>query len=464
MRRLLDAAAERVIDHVLSLPEQAAGYVEGGSDLAAELREPLPEQGDPVDDVLDLLFDRAIPKSFNTAGPGYLAYVPGGGLFHTAIADFIADAVNRYTGVWVAAPGLVQLETNVIRWLAEIVGLPPGSGGYLSSGGSLANFSAVVAARCDRLPENFLAGTIYASDQIHHSIVKAAGLAGFPGANIRIVASDDRFRLRIDELAQLVDADRAAGATPFLVAASAGTTNSGAVDELPAIADLCERERLWMHVDAAYGGFFCLTERGRRVLRGIERADSVVLDPHKGLFLPYGTGCLLVRKVSTLERAHRYGADYMPPMLDDPEHVDLCNVSPELSRAFRGLRVWLPLKLLGVDTFRRALDEKLDLARYAADRLRTLPDIEIVAEPELSLVAFRWRPPAAPEAVIDDLNHRLIETVNAKQRVWITGTKLSGRFTVRLCILSFRTHSDRVDAALEDLVTAIDELEGSWLT
>ncbi|MDH3368596.1 MAG: aminotransferase class I/II-fold pyridoxal phosphate-dependent enzyme, partial [Gemmatimonadota bacterium] len=252
---MVDAAMERIAAHVDSLPVQPSHHLEGAAALARALEEPLPERGSSLDELLHTLFNRAVPTSFNTAGPGYLAYIPGGGLLHSAVADLIADAVNRYTGVWLAAPGLVQLETNVLQWLAEIVGFPASALGVLTSGGSLANFSAVVTARVDRLPEDFLDGTMYVSDQAHHSVVKAATLAGFPQRNVRIVPSDERFRMRLDALGAAIAKDRRAGYRPFMVVASAGTTNTGAVDDLRGLADLAATEHLWYHVDAAYGGF-----------------------------------------------------------------------------------------------------------------------------------------------------------------------------------------------------------------
>ena len=459
MRSLLDAVRDRVVEHVTSLPAQPSADVADGAGLARELFEPeAPEAGIPATEILDLLFDRAIPKSFNTAGPGYLAYIPGGGIFAAAVADLISDVTNRYVGIWQAAPALVQLETNVVRWLCRLVGLPPGSSGYLTTGGSLATFTAVVAARREKLPADFLKGTLYVSEQTHHAVTKAASLAGFPPENVHAIPTDERFRIRLDLLAERVAADRDDGLVPFFVCGNAGTTNTGAVDDLGALADLTARERLWMHVDAAYGGFFLLTERGRAAMAGIERADSVVLDPHKGLFLPYGTGALLVREAEVLRRAHAAGADYLPQLQEDPGFVDYCEISPELSRAFRGLRVWLPLKLHGLGAFRRNLDEKLDLARHATRQLKTMPGIEIVAEPQLSIVAFRLVRPGLDAKALDRLNRDLIEQVNARKRVYLSGTILAGAFVLRICVLSFRTHLERLQEGLEDLRAAIREI------
>ncbi len=418
----------------------------------------MPEAGVGLDEALRVLFDRATPTGYNTAGPGYLAYIPGGGIFAAALADLIADSVNRYVGVWAAAPGMVQLEQNVVRWLCDIVGYPDTAGGLLASGGSLAGFSAIVAARRDRLPEDFLSGTIYASDQTHHAVAKAAILAGFPARCVREVPTDGQFRMRVDALARLVAEDREAGLRPFMVVGNAGTTNTGAVDDLEAIADLAERQALWFHVDAAYGGFFMLTERGRQTMQGIARADSVVLDPHKGLFLPYGTGAVVVREPEALRRAHEADAAYMPIMQDEADFVDYCAVSPELSRPFRGLRVWLPFKLVGASTFRAYLDEKLDLAHWAAERLRELPGIELVA-PELSLLAFRYARPGLGREELNRLNRDLIGRINARQRIYLTGTTTKGDFLIRICVLSFRTHRKRMEEGMADIEDAVRELD-----
>ena len=461
LRLLLDDAVRRVVLHIGSLPSQPADGTggAGASALARALieREP-PEEGTEAGPLLDLLFEKAIPASFNNAGPGFLAYIPGGGQPYAAAADLIASAVNRYVGVFAPAPALVQLETNVIRWFARAVGYPRSAGGFLTSGGSLANFSAVVAARHERLPEDFLKGTLYVSDQGHHCIRKAALLAGFPAANVREIPSDGEFRMRLDALADRVARDRAEGLTPFLVAASAGTTNTGAVDDLDALAGFAEKEGLWLHADAAYGGFFALTARGRSALSGLPRADSIVLDPHKGLFMPYGSGCLLVKDPGALRRSHSVSAHYMPGMQDDPDSVDFCEISPELSRNFRGLGIWLALKLCGLAAFRASLDEKLDLAREAVEAVRAIPGMTIVAEPQLSLFAFRLAVRGASREEMNRLNRDLMDRVNARQRVLLTGTLLGEEFAIRMCILSFRTHADRVRMALEDLREAAQEV------
>jgi aromatic-L-amino-acid decarboxylase len=463
MRALIDAAARRIVEYIESLPHQPSADTEGGVELARSLVEPLPQTGRPYEELLDLLFEQVVTKGFGTAGPGYLAYIPGGGIFHSAVADLVADSVNRYAGVFAAAPGLAQIEATVVRWFCEIVGYPETARGILTSGGSLANFSALVTARRERLPEDFLSGVIYVSDQTHHSVEKAAMLAGFPEGSVRSVPSDASFRLRLDALAKAVSKDRAAGRRPFFVVGNAGTTNTGAVDDLDGLADFCERENLWLHVDAAYGGFFLLTDAGRAIMKGISRANSIVLDPHKGLFLPYGTGSLLVRDGDALRRAHALSADYMPAMQDDPDLPDFNLLSPELSRGWRGLRVWLPFQMHGIGPFRRNLEEKLALTRWATEELRAIPDVEIVAEPQLSIVAFRLARPELPVAAENEWNRAFLAAINARKRVYLTGTMLGERFVLRICVLSFRTHLDRMRDGLDDVRAAAEETRSRGL-
>lgn len=467
MRRLVDEAMDRIVSHIESLPQQPAQNVEGATEFARTLIEPLPQNGEPYGKLLDQLFDELIPRSFNAAGPGYLAYIPGGGIFHSAVADLIADAVNRYVGVCAAAPALAQIEANVVRWLCEIVGYPaagsshpgrPLPGGVLTPGGSLANFIAIVTARKEMLGDEFAKAMLYCSEQVHHSFQKAASLAGFPAANIREIAVDATFRMRTDALEQQIRRDRGNGMTPFLVAGSAGTTGTGAVDDLQRIGEIARANRMWFHVDGAYGALFAMTERGRKRFRGMEQADSIILDPHKTLFLPFGTGAVLVRDAMTLRRAHSSHASYLPAMQEEDELVDFCEISPELSRDFRGLRAWLPLKMFGIGPFRQQLDEKLDLIAVMTEALRGIEGIEIVAEPQLTICAFRLVKQGLTATELNELNRDLLARINARKRVMLTPTVLDGRFVIRVCIVSHRTHRDRIDMAIEDVRAAVGEV------
>jgi aromatic-L-amino-acid decarboxylase len=443
LRGVLAAAVDYVLGFLDRLPQAAVSDMTDVATVLADeaVRRPPPADGRPFAELLAVL-DRAAGLGLNTASPGYLAFVPGSGLVSAAIADLLADVLNRYTGVAFAAPGLVALETDVLRWLAGVFGFPSRFGGLVTTGASMATLSAVITARSVMMPENFLAGRLYVTEQAHQSVVKAALLAGLPRSSVRVVPVDAGLRMDPDALQAAVAADRATGRQPFLVAATAGTTNTGVVDPLPAIADVARDERLWLHIDAAYGGFFQLTERGRQRLRGIERADSLVLDAHKGLFLPFGTGMLLVRDGDLLRRAH---ASDPAPYLQDIQGIDLPDFGeygPELTRPFRGLRLWLPLHLHGVAAFRNALDEKLDLAAHAYQRLAADPLFDVPFAPELSTVAFRLRRGDTAE---------LLRRVNAEQRVFLSSTSIDGRYTGRICVLNHRTDRARVDAAIDAL-------------
>lgn len=441
MRALTAAAADALARFVERLPEAPSADLDGAAELAERLYAERPgERGVPLAEALATI-EAAAAKAIDTAGPGYLAYIPGGGLFTAALGDLLAGGFNRYTGMSQMAPPMAAIEASVVAWLCEQFDLPAGARGVLTSGGSMANLSAVVAART-RLGEDFADGTVYVTDQAHHSVAKAARIAGFPERALRLVPRDAQLRMEPAALAELIAADRAAGLRPCLVVGSAGTTNTGAIDPLPELAAIAREAGAWFHVDGAYGGFFRLTERGRERLAGIERADSITLDPHKGMFLPYGTGSLLARDGEALRRAHSRSASYLQDIAgsDLPDFADL---SPELSRANRGLRVWLPLRLHGVAAFRAALDEKLDLARLVWERLSAVEELELPWEPPLSTVAFRLRDGD------DAANRALLERINGSRRVFLSSTVIDGRLWLRISILSHRTHRDRIEEAIE---------------
>jgi aromatic-L-amino-acid/L-tryptophan decarboxylase len=461
MRAMGEAALGYLIGFIHGLDDAPAQNTDGALEIAGRLREAPPETGGDFDRLFADV-QEAVAHTFEYSGPGYLAYIPGGGLFTAALADFIAQGVNRYAGLWQPSPAVVQLEENVCRWLCDLFEMPAGSQGLLTTGGSMANLSAFVTARHARLGEDFLDGTYYATEQTHASNTKAAALVGFSERNLRIVPTDTELRMDPEALRRMVRVDRAAGRRPFLVAPSAGTTNTGAIDPLDDIADIAADEDLWVHVDAAYGGFFWLTERGRERFRGITRADSITLDPHKGLFLPYGTGGLVVRDGEALRDANFEGAAYLqdlPPAGELPNYNEL---SPELSRDFRGLRVWMPLKLHGVAAFREALDEKLNLATYLDAGLRQDQRLELPWSTQLTVIAFRVRDTAVggDRASQDEATRAVLERINASKRVFLSSTIVEGRYTIRACIVSHRTHRDRIDECIDIARRAVDDIVG----
>ena len=450
MADLGQAAVGFVADFIAGLDHAPASDLTA-SDLTASdplirhMRQPPAESPAGFGELLTSV-GTAAAKAVETAGPRYVAYIPGGGLFVSALAEFIARSLNRYTGLAGLAPALVALEDGVTRWLCDQFGLPETAGGLITTGGSMATLSAVVAARHRMLGEQIADGTIYLTEHTHHCLVKAARIAGLPARAIRTVPCTDDLRMDTDAVARMIARDRADGARPFLLAVNAGTTDSGTIDPLTELGRLARREDMWFHVDAAYGGFFQLTERGRSRLAGISEADSIVLDPHKGLFLPYGTGVLLVRDVAPLAAAHSGDAHYLQDLGTDggtdgglPDYGAL---GPELTREFRGLRLWLPLHLHGVAAFRAALDEKLDLAAHAYRDLAADANLELPWAPDLSTIVFRGKGGG------DDANRRLLGDINATGEAFLSSTRIRDKTTLRLCVLSHRTHREHLDPML----------------
>jgi len=459
MHAMASAVVERCVEHIVQAAQQpSCGDVDAAA-LCRSLVETAPEQGVALEPLLDSLFREWIPRSFTTIGPGYFAFIPGGGVYPAALADFIANTTNRFTGIWQAAPALVQLEANALDWLREWMGFPSDARGLFTTGGSMATFNAIVCARERYLGAEIRRGVLYTSDQAHHSVLKSAKLAGVMPDRVHAIESDASYRLRLDVLRDTIAADRAAGLTPFAVVSSAGTTNTGAVDPLDGIADVCVRERMWHHVDGAYGAFFHLCDELRTgILRGLPRADSVTLDPHKGMFLPYGTGALLVRDGAALRAAHEATAAYLPAMPHPADFYDPSQHGPELSRGFPGLRVWLSVKLYGAAAFRAAVSEKRELALDAARRVAALPGIVIDAPPDLSLFAFHLSWPGATSVEEDAATRALMDRTTRRGRVMLTGCSAHGRFLGRVCVLSFRTHQAEIDALIEDIAAAIQEI------
>jgi aromatic-L-amino-acid/L-tryptophan decarboxylase len=488
-----DSARTALIDRILQL-EEAAGALDPGIAARQELREavvgsserflrgieilkgyeevenpaigllgsPITEEGMPLADVIELLEEEVVRPGGNPASGGHLAYIPGGGIYHAALADYLAAVHNKYAGIFFTGPGPVRMENLVLRWVADLVGYPAGAGGNIASGGSIATLTAITTARdAHRLKgSDFASAVVYLTSQAHHCVEKALHIAGLREAQIRYVPIDGRFRMAPEELEKLLAEDRAAGLKPWLIVAAAGTTDTGAVDPLEEIAGIAERAGCWFHVDAAYGGFFLLTEHGRSTLRGIERADSVVLDPHKSLFLPWGAGIVLVRDGRQLVAAHgqaetatelgSYMQDAVRDALQDPGEVSPADVSPELTKPFRALRLWLPLILVGTAPFRAALEEKLLLARYFHQEIREL-GFEVGPEPDLSIVTYRWAPPGASLEACNRMNELLVDRMRQDGRIFLSSTMLDGRFTLRMVALSFRTHLRTLDLTLQIL-------------
>ena len=448
------ALGGQALDHALAFldanPDSPANN--SWSDVFAQRLEPeFTSQGRAAREVFDYLAQCVERPGFTTTSPRFMAYIPGGALFHSAIGDFLAAVSNKYSGFASASPGAVRLENACTAWLADVVGFPKDSAGTLTSGGSIANLTAVVTARDARDPDG--GGAIYRTRFAHYCIDKALHIAGRGNAPRRVIATDDQLRMSPQALDEAMTRDVADGIRPWLVVASAGTVDTGAIDPLEEIADVCAKHGAWFHVDGAYGGLFSLCDEGKAKLRGIERADSVALDPHKTLFLPYGTGAVLVRDRRHLLASFSASADYIRPLGESEVGPSPADLSPELTRHFRALRLWLPLQLAGVDAFRAAQTEKLKLARYFHARLSKIDGFDPGSEPQLSVVAFRYVP---EDGDANEFNERLLRDLLDEGRIMFSGTRIDGTYLIRCAILSFRTHVEHVDEAVDALVRAVE--------
>lgn len=447
-RELVDALGQEVLTRIadfaatVSEPKPARA---ADPDLVQRMLRPPPERPGELPGLLDA-FQAAAEQALDTAGPGYLAYFPAGGLVSSAFAELLAQTYNRFTAVADLAPALVAMESSVLRWLCDQFRLPPGSIGLPTTGGSMATLTAVVAARHDRLGDAFAEGTVYVTEHTHFCVERAARIAGLPARHVRVVPTRG-LRMDPSAAADLIAEDRARGLRPFLMVATGGTTSSGTVDPLDRLAELTHREGLWLHVDAAYGGGFQLTERGRERLAGIERADSIVIDPHKSLFLQYGTGVLLMRDARTLAAAFSGGGDYVQDVQPVGGLPDYGFLGPELTREFRGLRLWLPLHLHGVAAFRAMLDEKLDLAELAYQQLAAHPRVEVPWHPDLTVVNFRLEGD-------DERSRDLLDRINASGRFFLSSTRIDGRFYLRLNATNHRTRASHLRDALSLIAAA----------
>ena len=445
------AYSERFLDQIESLKAFEVSEDKGHG----LLNSPITENGIGIDEAISMISDNVDKPGLNPASGGHLAYIPGGGIYYSSLGDYLADVFNKYAGVFYASPGAVRMENMLIRWMNDVVGYPATASGNLTTSGSLANMIAIVVARDARgiKARDIERSVIYLSKQTHHSVDKAIRVAGLGECIIRFLPLDERYRIKADELEKQIESDKAAGLNPFLVVASAGTTDVGAIDPLPEIGEIATRHALWYHIDAAYGGFFILTDEGKEKLRGLELSDSLIIDPHKGLFLPYGLGVVLVRNVDDLKRSYRFDAHYMQDAFAGPDELSPAELSPELTKHFRGLRLWLPLKLHGLAPFRACLEEKLTLAKYFHAEVQKLGFVSDL-EPELSVVTYRYEP---DHGDANEFNKKLLEAVVADGRVFISSTVLNGKYTLRFACLAFRTHLKTVDTLLTVLAKHVRE-------
>jgi glutamate/tyrosine decarboxylase-like PLP-dependent enzyme len=430
--------------------------------IRSRLDEPLPEEGAPFQEALTTLQDLVIEYSRHSAHPRFFGYVASPGTPVNAIGSLVGSALNINVTAWRSAPVGAEIERLTIRWLNEIVGYPTAAGGILVSGGSMANFAALAAARSAKAPGVVREGIaaagprlrLYVSEEGHFSVRKAAGMLGIGTTNVRTVPTNSRQQMDVDALARAIAADRAAGDVPFCVVASAGTVASGAVDPIAALSRFARSENLWLHVDGAYGGFAMLAPPARPLFAGITEADSIALDPHKWLYLPVGCGCVLYRDPAAVRAAFSENAEYTRVVgLEQDEAFVFWDYGPELSRRFRALDLWLLIKTAGARALGEAIQENIACAKYVEQLIHAAPDFEMLAPVELSIFCFRYRP-AGFTGDLDALNERVMLALQRGGSSYLSNARIGGKFALRGCVLNYRTTRRDMEILLEDVRAA----------
>ncbi len=412
-----------------------------------------PDRPVPLTDLLDVLGRDVLPFTGVWGHPRFFGYIPGSGTWPGALADFIVSACNLDASTWREAAGLSRVEQVVIDWMKAWMGYPSDAEGILTSGGSAANMTALAAARHHALPEMDHTAVVYVSDQAHSSLARACRVLGFRSDQVRVLASDSEFRMNPDLLDRAIRADFERGMTPVMVAAAAGSTNTGAVDPFESIADVCAAHDVWFHVDGAYGGFAMLTDHGRAMMKGIERAESITVDPHKWLYQPFECGGLLVRRPGMLADTFRI----TPPYLEDAHGAaatDYSNLGLQLSRSSRAMKVWMSVSNLGLTAFREAIDSSIRLAADLERRIAQDDRFELLSPAHLSVVCFRRTIPNAEETALEELNAGLVAALAASGHGLVSSTRLAGTYAIRMCVFNHSTTAEDVDAVLDWLATA----------
>ena len=431
------------------------------AEMCSRLGGPPPEQPGEYSAVLARVLADVLPYAARTDHPGYLAFIPSFTTWPAALAELTAAAANPYCGAWMEAAGAAQVELEVIDWFRSWLGLPAGTAGVLVSGGSAANLTALLVAR-EAASGPSAESVVYVSDQAHSSLARTARAMGLRPQQVRVLPTDDRWRLSPGTVAAAVRADRSAGRVPFALCASGGSTNTGAVDPLADLADVCTAEGLWLHVDAAYGGFAALTAKGRAALAGIDRADSVTLDPHKWLYQPMECGCVLIRDGARLERTFAIHPDYLDSdAAQGAGEVNFADRGLQLSRGFRALKVWVTVQTFGLAAFRAAIQRNLELAEYAETLIRSHAGLTLMAPATLGIVCFRREWPGCDEAETERRGTALAEDLERGGTALVSITRLASRHAIRLCILNPTSSEEHVRRVIEHFAGAPAPAAGS---
>ena len=452
MRELASKATDILVERICALGSAKAWDGEFREILAREFDGPPPESGRVAEEVLEQVARDVLPYGAQLDHPRFFGFIPSSPTWPGILADFLASGYNINTCSWLVSSGTSHLELVVLDWFRNWIGYPETAGGLMTSGGSAASVEAIVAARDSAgFPQQ---PVVYMSDQSHSALIRAASIAGVRREHIRIVRSDGEFRIDMNALRQLVSEDRAKGLQPLAICATAGTTSTGSVDPLEEMADYCEEEGIWLHIDSAYGGFALLTEDGKKELNGINRADSIGVDAHKWFFQPYEAGALIVKDGSKLENAFSIRHDALQDTIWGANHPNFSDRGLQLSRSPRALKIWMSVQIFGLARFREAIQRGLDLANRAASYIETQPVLELITPVSLGIVCFRVNLGGQDEQSLEELNRKVLAHVFWDELTFISSTNLKGKFSLRMCILNHTTTWDDVQRTL-DLVVRI---------
>ncbi len=439
MRTLGYRVVDLLVDHFAQTGEDSLGASPSREELEARLREDLPEEGTDPHAVLEQVEEDVLPNTMRVDHPRFFGFVPGPNNFIGVLADALAAGFNVFSGTWISGAAAAQIELVVIDWLRELCSLPGSAGGLFTSGGSMANVTALAAARHSMLDDDVDDAVAYCSDQTHTSVDRALRLLGFGPDQFRRLPSDEQFCLDPDALTDAIASDRAEGRRPFCVIANAGTANTGAVDPLPALAEVADDQDFWLHVDGAYGAPAVVCERGQERLTGLDRADSLTMDPHKWLFQPFEIGGVLVRDERHLRRAFRLEAEYLEDAVGEADEVNFSDYGIQLTRSFRALKLWMTLKVFGRKHVAEAVQRGFERAEQAERLLREHPEWTVVTPAQMGILTFRCVPEGWTEEEVNVLNRRLAPALREEGEAFLTKTTLDGRPVLRLCPINPRT-------------------------
>jgi aromatic-L-amino-acid/L-tryptophan decarboxylase len=457
MRAIMREVGDMIVDHYVGLRDRPVTMPSTLENLRGGLKEALPLEPTPVSELLQQTRTFVLAEMTHQDHPRNFAFVPGPGNFVGAMADALSSALNVFCGAWIGPSGAAQIEIVTIQWLQQLFGFPADAGGLFVSGGSMANLTCMAVARHQMLANNPNNATVYFSDQTHSSVAKGLKILGFQQYQLRKIKSGDNFQLPMGALKQKIAADRQQGLVPFCVVANAGTTNSGAIDPLNEIADFCADQGLWMHVDGAYGGSAAITDEGKTLLDGLNRADSLTIDPHKWMFQPYEIGCVLIRKSIHLTDTFKVSAEYLKIIEESAEQPNFSDYGVQLTRGFRALKLWMSLKAFGVDAFRQAISRGMAQARRTEALLRQNPHWQIITPATLGIVTFRYVRPGASESELDSLNSTIAHELILSGYAMLSPTMLGGKTVLRMCTINPRT----LDEDLAGTIRRLEDIAGA---